>query len=140
MSSALKVVLCATDTLARSLCEVTPSLSDIELRFCALEIDVILDLCRAYQPEILMIEKQGDMGMLTALLNELRAERSRTDVMIVAHEADPLHARFLLNEGVKGYLLVSSLYEDFATSLRLVAAGKTVLSPLVAQGLLTTGS
>src|SRR5215212_3298234 len=127
MSSALKVVLCATDTLARSLCEVTPSLSDIELRFCALEIDVILDLCRAYQPEILMIEKQGDMGMLTALLNELRAERSRTDVMIVAHEADSLHARFLLNEGVKGYLLVSSLYEDFATSLRLVAAGKTVL-------------
>jgi DNA-binding NarL/FixJ family response regulator len=136
--SVLKVVLCASETLVRSVREIVPALNEIDLRLCAPDTSSLIEVCRDYLPHVIMLEKDGDMGVTMAIIHQLRAQPSRSDVIIIAHESNPLHARYLLNEGVKGYLLVSSLYEDFASSLRLVAAGKTVLSPLVAQALLTT--
>jgi DNA-binding NarL/FixJ family response regulator len=137
--SIIRVVLCASETLTAKISDLLPSLDEIEMRFCATESDLLAEICREFQPHLVMLEKIGEVRSITALLEQLKTDRSRSDVMIVAHEANPLHARYLLNEGVKGYLLVSSLYEDFASSVRLVAAGKTVLSPLVAQALLTAG-
>src|SRR5688572_18358888 len=133
--SVIRVVLCASESIICTIRHLLPTLHEIEMRFCASESDLLAELCREFQPHLVMLEKTGEVRAIAALLEQLKHDRSRFDVMIVAHEANPLHARYLLNEGVKGYLLVSSLYEDFASSVRLVAAGKTVLSPLVAQTL-----
>ena len=74
---------------------------------------------------------------LDACLTRLRAEVPGFSLIIIAHEPNPLHARRLLGEGAQGYLLVSSIYEDLASAIRLAASGKTVLSPLVACALLS---
>jgi DNA-binding NarL/FixJ family response regulator len=140
MSPSIRVVLSASATLVDHISATLCEASDIECRACAWDVDSMLRLCRDFEPQLILLEKATRLQPTLALLQRLQSERYHFTVVIVAHEPDPLHARRLLGEGVRGYLLVSAIYDDLAPAIRLVASGKTVLSPLVAQALLNLGN
>lgn len=60
------------------------------------------------------------------------------EVVILSMHGDALLAQQLLRQGVKGYLLKSSLHEELPMAVRSASRGKLYLSPAISDSVLTT--
>jgi DNA-binding NarL/FixJ family response regulator len=60
------------------------------------------------------------------------------EVVILSMHSDTVLAQQLLREGVKGYLLKSSIAEELPMAIRAASQGKVYLSPAISDSVLTT--
>lgn len=105
---------------------------DIEVVAEAKDGDEALELVRTHGPDVLVtdIEMPGASGLDVAVA--LRAEKSRTRVVIVTTFARAGYLRRALDAGVGGYLLKDAPAAQLADGIRRVAAGERAIDPQLA--------
>jgi DNA-binding NarL/FixJ family response regulator len=137
--SSVRVLVCASKTLSDAINQALDRVDEFEVATCPTQDTAILiHFGREFRPNIVLLEKSATLQPTLAALQLLRTELSTTKVVILAPDTmTMLHARELLDEGAKAYLLTSCITDDLMTSLRLVASGKIVICPPVAQSLFT---
>lgn len=96
----------------------------------------VLDVCRAAEPDIVVIdiELPGLDGL--AATRALLAERPATAVMMLTLHDDDDALYGALRAGARGYLLKGSTHEQMAAALRALAAGQAVFDGGVATRIL----
>lgn len=137
--SFMRVLVCASKTLSDAINQALDRIDEFEVATCPTqEHAILLHFGREFRPDIVLLEKSATLQPTLATLQLLRAELSAAKIVIIAPDTvTMLHARELLDEGAKAYLLTSCLTDNLMTSLRLVASGKIVICPPVAQSLFT---
>ncbi|HET7814359.1 MAG TPA: response regulator transcription factor [Candidatus Baltobacteraceae bacterium] len=105
---------------------------DIEVVAEAKDGDEALELVRTHSPDVLVtdIEMPGRSGLDVAAA--LRAEKSKTRVVIVTTFARSGYLRRALDAGVGGYLLKDAPAAQLADGIRRVAAGERAIDPQLA--------
>ncbi len=108
------------------------------------DLDSLLTVVRATRPRLLVTDvrmppEQGDEGLRAAAV--LRAEQPGLAVLVLSQSVQASAAASLLTEQTSGlgYLLkerVTAL-DEFLDAARAVAAGRTVMDPLITDELLT---
>jgi len=91
----------------------------------------LLEAARRLQPDLVVADlTMPEMGGLEAL-RILRDERLQARFVILTVHADPAIAAEALRAGATGYVVKHAAGEELVEALRLAAAGRTYLSPLV---------
>ncbi len=103
--------------------------SDIEVVGQARDGVQALDMVRDLDPDVLMtdIEMPGLSGL--EVVDAMRRERRRTQVLVVTTFARPGYLRRALQAGVRGYLLKDTPSADLAGAVRRIVAGERVVTP-----------
>jgi DNA-binding NarL/FixJ family response regulator len=96
----------------------------------------VLDVCRAADPDVVVIdiELPGLDGL--AATRALLAERPATAVVVLTLHDDDESLYGALRAGARGYLLKGSTHEQMAAALRALAAGHAVFDDGVATRIL----
>jgi len=91
----------------------------------------LLDAARRLQPDLIVADlTMPERGGLDAL-RILKGERLHARFVILTLHADPAIAAEALRAGATGYVVKHAAAEELVEALRLAAAGRTYLSPLV---------
>jgi DNA-binding NarL/FixJ family response regulator len=91
----------------------------------------LLEAARRLQPDLIVADlTMPERGGLDAL-RILKGERLHARFVILTLHADPAIAAEALRAGATGYVVKHAAAEELVEALRLAAAGRTYLSPLV---------
>ena len=95
--------------------------------------DEVLAAVRAKRPEVVIldVELPGTSGI--GALESIRAEAPDVRVLMLSGFGDPKRVRAALRAGAHGYVLKNAPPPEILDAIRKVAAGRTVLPPLVAE-------
>lgn len=105
--------------------------ADIEVIGEAVNGDEALDLVRAYDVDVLVLDVNMPGLKALQLLRELESVHSPTRVLIITGQNDSEYVITLIKSGAKGYILKDEEPATITTAVRTVAKGKTWLSPQV---------
>jgi DNA-binding NarL/FixJ family response regulator len=95
--------------------------------------DEVLAAVRAKRPEVVIldVELPGISGI--GAVEAIRAEAPDVRVVMLSGFGDPKRIRAALRAGAHGYVLKNAPPLEILDAIRKVAAGRTVLPPLVAE-------
>ena len=109
---------------------------DMDLIGTAASLAQGLDLVRRRMPDVLLVDLDLPDGSGLDLIRHV-AERSDTcDIMVITVFGDERHVIESIEAGASGYLLKDSLPEDFVAQIRVLHAGGSPISPVIARQLL----
>jgi two-component system, NarL family, response regulator LiaR len=95
-----------------------------------------VQLCREYQPDIVLMDVvMPEMSGIEATYL-IRQEFPDTKILALSSFEDEDSVRDMLLAGAVGYLLKNSSIDDLASTIRAAYAGKAVFSPEITQALL----
>jgi DNA-binding NarL/FixJ family response regulator len=144
MIGRVSVVIAEDCLLVRdSVCRALSTDADVTVVGVAEDYDSAVELVEKHQPTILVTDVRmpptsTDEGI--RLARWLRTAHPDTGVIVLSQYADPRYAAGLLDGGTaaRGYLLKErvSHFDELSEAVHQVAAGGTVLDPLVVEALL----
>jgi DNA-binding NarL/FixJ family response regulator len=144
----LRVVLAEDNALLRAgLARLIDAEIDLELIGTASDVDELLALVDETAPDVVVTDIRmpptgTDEGIRVA--TQLRAEHPAIGVVVLSQYAEPAYALALLAEGSAGraYLLKERVAgaDDLAAAVREVAAGGSVIDPLVVETLVAASA
>lgn len=92
-----------------------------------------LELCREFQPDVLILDiSMPGLGGLEVLA-ELKSVSPKTRVAIVSQYSDRAYVIRALRLGTKAYVPKKALARDLVTAIRAILDGRTYLDPSVAD-------
>lgn len=95
--------------------------------------DETLPLIRQHRPDVLVLDVNLPGASGIEVTRRLRAEGIATPILILTIQSDGATIFALLENGATGYVLKDEALETLPHAVRAVAAGKSWLSPAVAQ-------
>ncbi|MBN2002094.1 MAG: response regulator transcription factor [Anaerolineae bacterium] len=95
--------------------------------------DETLPLIHQYHPDVLVLDVNLPGANGVEVTRQLRAEGITIPILILTVQGDGTTIFALLESGATGYILKDEALETLAHAVRAVAAGKSWLSPAVAQ-------
>jgi DNA-binding NarL/FixJ family response regulator len=145
VSDPISVLIAEDSLLVRdSVCRALSTDSDVTVVGAAEDYDTTIELVEKHQPTLLVTDVRmpptsTDEGI--RLARWMRTAHPDTGVIVLSQYADPSYAAGLLDGGTaaRGYLLKErvSHFDQLSEAVHQVAAGGTVLDPLVVEALLT---
>lgn len=92
-----------------------------------------IELARQHKPEVVIMDiTMSDMNGFTATKQILK-NCPETKVLALSMHSDSMFVTEMLKNGASGYLLKDCAFEELATAIRHVAAGRTYLSPSISS-------
>jgi DNA-binding NarL/FixJ family response regulator len=144
VSDPISVLIAEDSLLVRdSVCRALSTDSDVIVVGAAEDYDTTIELVEKHQPTVLVTDVRmpptsTDEGI--RLARWMRTAHPDTGVIVLSQYADPSYAAGLLDGGTaaRGYLLKErvSHFDQLSEAVHQVAAGGTVLDPLVVEALL----
>ena len=134
----IEVVIVEDDAKFRSafarLIEATP---EMELLGTAATLAQGMDLVRRRMPDVLLVDLDLPDGSGLDLIRHVASRSDTCDIMVITIFGDERHVIESIEAGASGYLLKDSLPEDFIEQIRVLHAGGSPISPVIARQLLT---
>jgi DNA-binding NarL/FixJ family response regulator len=97
-----------------------------------------VELCRKEEPDVVLMDiSMPKMDGISAT-REIRDLLPQTAVIILTAHEDNEHVFEGIKAGAQGYLLKDAELEDLSVAIRTVHAGKTIITPDLAQKMLNT--
>jgi DNA-binding NarL/FixJ family response regulator len=133
----IEVVIVEDDAKFRSafarLIEATP---EMELLGTAATLAQGMDLVRRRMPDVLLVDLDLPDGSGLDLIRHVASRSDTCDIMVITIFGDERHVIESIEAGASGYLLKDSLPEDFIEQIRVLHAGGSPISPVIARQLL----
>jgi DNA-binding NarL/FixJ family response regulator len=133
----IEVVIVEDDAKFRGafarLIEATP---DMELLGTAATLAQGMDLVRRRMPDVLLVDLDLPDGSGLDLIRHVASRSDTCDIMVITIFGDERHVIESIEAGASGYLLKDSLPEDFIEQIRVLHAGGSPISPVIARQLL----
>lgn len=133
----IEVVIVEDDAKFRGafarLIEATP---EMELLGTAATLAQGMDLVRRRMPDVLLVDLDLPDGSGLDLIRHVAARSDTCDIMVITIFGDERHVIESIEAGASGYLLKDSLPEDFVEQIRVLHAGGSPISPVIARQLL----
>jgi len=133
----IEVVIVEDDAKFRSafarLIEATP---EMELLGTAATLAQGMDLVRRRMPDVLLVDLDLPDGSGLDLIRHVASRSDTCDIMVITVFGDERHVIESIEAGASGYLLKDSLPEDFIEQIRVLHAGGSPISPVIARQLL----
>jgi DNA-binding NarL/FixJ family response regulator len=95
-----------------------------------------LDLLAAHSPDVLLVDLDLPDIRGLEVIRHAAAHLPDCDIMVVTVFGDERHVLESIEAGATGYLLKDSLPHDFVEQIRLLRAGGSPISPIIARQLL----
>ena len=121
------------DAFARAV-EAAP---DMRLLGTADDLPAGLAALDALRPDVLLVDLGLPGGSGTALIRHASITLPRCDSMVVTVFGDEQHVLAAIEAGATGYLLKDTRPADVAEQIRVLRAGGSPISPVIARRLLT---
>jgi DNA-binding NarL/FixJ family response regulator len=115
------------------LIEATP---EMELLGTAATLAQGMDLVRRRMPDVLLVDLDLPDGSGLDLIRHVASRSDTCDIMVITIFGDERHVIESIEAGASGYLLKDSLPEDFIEQIRVLHAGGSPISPVIARQLL----
>jgi DNA-binding NarL/FixJ family response regulator len=133
----IEVVIVEDDAKFRGafahLIESTP---DMELIGTAASLAQGLDLVRRQMPDVLLVDLDLPDGPGLELIRHVAARSDTCEIMVITVFGDERHVIESIEAGASGYLLKDALPTDFLEQIRVLHAGGSPISPVIARQLL----
>lgn len=133
----IEVVIVEDDAKFRGafarLIEATP---EMELLGTAATLAQGMDLVRRRMPDVLLVDLDLPDGSGLDLIRHVASRSDTCDIMVITVFGDERHVIESIEAGASGYLLKDSLPEDFIEQIRVLHAGGSPISPVIARQLL----
>ena len=100
--------------------------------------DEVAAAVRTTQPDVVVLDLELPGGSGITALEALRAEAPQVKVLMLSGFSDPTRVRAALRAGATGYVLKNAPPQEIIDSIRRVAAGRSVLAPVVAEAVAAT--
>jgi DNA-binding NarL/FixJ family response regulator len=89
-------------------------------------------------PDVVVLDVELPGGSGIGAVEALRAEAPDVRVLMLSGFSDPTRVRAALRAGASGYVLKNAPPQEIIDSIRRVAAGRSVLAPVVAETIAAT--
>ncbi|MFO1341284.1 MAG: response regulator transcription factor [Burkholderiaceae bacterium] len=109
---------------------------DLRLVGTASDLPQGLLLLRELRPDVLLVDLGLPSGSGIELIRYAHQHLPQTDVMVVTVFGDEPHVMASLEAGATGYLLKDAQAADLAEQVRMLHAGGSPISPVIARQLL----
>lgn len=109
---------------------------DLRLVGTASDLPQGLLLLRELKPDVLLVDLGLPSGSGIELIRYAHQHLPQTDVMVVTVFGDEPHVMASLEAGATGYLLKDAQAADLADQVRMLHAGGSPISPVIARQLL----
>ena len=93
---------------------------------------------RQGRPDVVVLDVELPGGSGIGAVEALRAEAPEVRVLMLSGFSDPTRVRAALRAGASGYVLKNAPPQEIIDSIRRVAAGRSVLAPVVAETIAAT--
>ena len=93
---------------------------------------------RMGRPDVVVLDVELPGGSGIGAVEALRAEAPEVRVLMLSGFSDPTRVRAALRAGASGYVLKNAPPQEIIDSIRRVAAGRSVLAPVVAETIAAT--
>ena len=93
---------------------------------------------RKGRPDVVVLDVELPGGSGIGAVEALRAEAPDVRVLMLSGFSDPTRVRAALRAGASGYVLKNAPPQEIIDSIRRVAAGRSVLAPVVAESIAAT--
>ena len=110
---------------------------DIELLGAASDLALGRRMFDELQPDVLLIDLDLPGGSGIELIRHAAHVRPQCDVVVISVFGDEQHLVSSIEAGASGYLLKDVPSQDLAEQLRILRAGGSPLSPMIARRLLS---
>lgn len=111
--------------------------ADMDLIGTAANLAQGLDLMRRRIPDVLLVDLDLPDGSGLELIRHVAARSDTCNIMVITVFGDERHVIESIEAGASGYLLKDSLPADFIEQIRVLHAGGSPISPVIARQLLT---
>jgi len=111
--------------------------ADMDLIGTAANLAQGLDLMRRRIPDVLLVDLDLPDGSGLDLIRHVAARSDTCNIMVITVFGDERHVIESIEAGASGYLLKDSLPADFIERIRVLHAGGSPISPVIARQLLT---
>jgi len=98
----------------------------------------VADAVVAHRPAVVVLDVELPGGSGIDAVEALRARAPDVRVLMLSGFSDPTRVRAALRAGASGYVLKNAPPQEIIESIRRVAAGRSVLAPVVAETLAAT--
>ena len=93
---------------------------------------------RKGRPDVVVLDVELPGGSGIGAVEALRAQAPDVRVLMLSGFSDPTRVRAALRAGASGYVLKNAPPQEIIDSIRRVAAGRSVLAPVVAETIAAT--
>jgi len=100
--------------------------------------DEVAAAVRTARPDVVVLDLELPGGSGITALEALRTEAPEVKVLMLSGFSDPTRVRAALRAGATGYVLKNAPPQEIIDSIRRVAAGRSVLAPVVAEAVAAT--
>jgi DNA-binding NarL/FixJ family response regulator len=114
--------------IRRGLCQAIAATSDLEVCGEAEGWHEALEIIRAKQPNLIVLDLNLKDGSGWTLLEQLEVLGEMRPVLVLSVCDEQVYARRLLKAGARGYLMKDTPIESILTAMRKVLAGRLALS------------
>ena len=111
--------------------------ADMELTGTAANLAQGMDLMRRRIPDVLLVDLDLPDGSGLDLIRHVAARSDTCNTMVITVFGDERHVIESIEAGASGYLLKDSLPADFIEQIRVLHAGGSPISPVIARQLLS---
>ena len=112
------------------------NLSDIQLLGAASDLPQGRRMFDQLQPDVLLVDLDLPGGSGIELIRHAAQVRPQCDAVVISVFGDEQHVLASIEAGATGYLLKDSMGLDLAQQLRMLRAGGSPISPLIARRLI----
>ena len=123
---------------ASMLARVVDAHPDMEVVGEAHDGEEAVALCLEEEPDVVLMDLSMPRVDGLSATREIRALSPRVKILILTVHADDTHVFQGIKAGARGYILKDCTPEDLSRAIRAVHAGDTIMSPDVAQKMLST--
>jgi DNA-binding NarL/FixJ family response regulator len=109
---------------------------DMDLIGTAASLAQGFDLMRRRVPDVLLVDLDLPDGSGLDLIRHVAERNDTCDIMVITVFGDERHVIESIEAGASGYLLKDALPTDFVEQIRVLHAGGSPISPVIARQLL----
>lgn len=110
---------------------------DLQLLGAAANADQGFKLLQVHRPDVLLVDLDLPDTPGVHLIRYAAQHLSECDVMVITVFGDERHVVESIEAGATGYLLKDAMPDDFLNQIRILHAGGSPISPIIARRLLT---